>query len=195
MNAEKNLWADKEDSDQMTWVGMGEYGVVAGDSENHIINTAGVGPCIGIVLYDPETKIAGLMHMLGGLTDIPWDKERKFVADNVRELHLAMMRCGVEEKSRENMQVHIIGGGANDPTIAVAKQWIANLGFGNVLTDIRFDEKNAYKFAFDAKDGTLHTLKNVMQRDLGMLEGMEAMTRYQVVKTADPKNLDQLRHK
>ena len=42
-------------------VGMADYKVLKGEGE---LITLGLGSCVGIILYDPNTRIAGMAHIM-----------------------------------------------------------------------------------------------------------------------------------
>lgn len=44
-----------------------------------VLATYALGSCVGICLYDAETKIAGLAHIM-----LPWSKDANSAADNMR---------------------------------------------------------------------------------------------------------------
>ncbi len=48
-------------SSQLT-VGMGEMQVVRG--AGHVLTALGLGSCIGVCLYDPLTRVAGMVHVV-----------------------------------------------------------------------------------------------------------------------------------
>src|SRR5208283_3001481 len=51
-----------KDNKEFIFVDMGGFGVTRATSNNPILSTVGLSGCIGVVLYDPVQKIAGLLH-------------------------------------------------------------------------------------------------------------------------------------
>jgi chemotaxis protein CheD len=75
-----------------------------------ILTTLGLGSCVGVAIYDPDTKIGGLLHVLlpsnnGDTTDTP----AKYADTGIPELVRALLRLGAKKGS----MVAKIAGGAN----------------------------------------------------------------------------------
>ncbi|MGD6887874.1 chemotaxis protein CheD, partial [Staphylococcus shinii] len=47
--------------DSVVKVGIAEMGIV---KSPQLIRTAGLGSCVGVVIYDTSTKIAGMVHIM-----------------------------------------------------------------------------------------------------------------------------------
>ncbi len=88
-------------------IGMAELDVCkAPDS----ITTLGLGSCIGCVIYDPTTKICGMVHvMLPDSTKIRNNETiAKFADTGVKELHRLVLKAG----ANKSKLVSKIAGGA-----------------------------------------------------------------------------------
>lgn len=74
-----------------------------------VLTTLGLGSCVGIALYDPKTKIAGLAHvMLPDSTQIRNNSNiAKFADTATIKLVKDMMALGAK---RENMKAKLAGG-------------------------------------------------------------------------------------
>lgn len=106
-------------------VGMADANVcVAPD----VITTLGLGSCVGIVLYDPVYKIAGLVHiMLPDSTKIMNNSNKyKFADTGIDTLITDMMNIGAV---RKNLVAKIAGGAQM-------------FSFGNNLDMMRIGERN-----------------------------------------------------
>lgn len=91
---------------EMIKVGMADMNIcVAPDA----ITTLGLGSCVGVVLYDPARKIAGLLHaMLPDSTKVKKNENiAKFVDTGVDALIDRMVRQGA---NRHNLVSKIAGG-------------------------------------------------------------------------------------
>ncbi len=86
-------------------IGMAEMGVVR--APQHIA-TLGLGSCVGIVLYDPTTKIGGMVHVV-----MPDSKNQqnvnyaKFADTGPAALLQAMMKIGAR---RQSVVAKLVGG-------------------------------------------------------------------------------------
>ncbi len=78
-------------------VGMADMNVC---KSPHILTTLGLGSCVGIVLYDPVTKVSGLAHiMLPDSTQIKNNSNQaKFADTGVKKLIRDMVHIGANEK-------------------------------------------------------------------------------------------------
>ncbi|HBI73525.1 MAG TPA: chemotaxis protein CheD [Lachnospiraceae bacterium] len=83
---------------EMIKVGMADLNVCAAPDA---ITTLGLGSCVGIVLYDPVTKIAGLVHvMLPDSTKILNNENKaKFADTGIDELIRRMMGIGAKRSA------------------------------------------------------------------------------------------------
>lgn len=90
----------------MIKVGMADMNVV---TPPDAITTLGLGSCVGIVLYDPGTKIAGMVHiMLPDSTKIMNNENKaKFADTGIDELIGRMLKIGAK---RQSLVAKIAGG-------------------------------------------------------------------------------------
>ena len=89
-------------------VGIADMNIVRSPS---IIRTAGLGSCVGVVLYDPVKEIAGMVHIMLPYSSIAKEKEinpAKFADTGIKLLQQALAREGV----RKAMLRAKIAGGA-----------------------------------------------------------------------------------
>ncbi len=92
---------------EMIKVGMADLNVCISPNA---ITTLGLGSCVGIVLYDPIKKIAGMVHvMLPDSTKILNNENKaKFADTGIDELIRQMLTIGADRKS---LIAKIAGGG------------------------------------------------------------------------------------
>lgn len=57
--------------DNLIKVGMADLKVVLGKDE--ILKTTGLGSCVGVILFDPASLIAGMAHVMLPNSNIAWD--------------------------------------------------------------------------------------------------------------------------
>lgn len=91
---------------QIIKVGMADLNVA---SAPDVLTTLGLGSCVGIALYDPHTKIAGLAHiMLPYSTQIKNNQNiAKFADTGIVELVNQMVKLGA---SRNRLVAKLAGG-------------------------------------------------------------------------------------
>ena len=91
---------------EMIKVGMADLNVCRPPDA---ITTLGLGSCIGVVLYDPRTKICGMVHiMLPDSTAIKNnDNPAKFADTGIKELLDRLMKMGI---MRQALLAKIAGG-------------------------------------------------------------------------------------
>ncbi|MFB6105669.1 MAG: chemotaxis protein CheD [Halobacteriaceae archaeon] len=82
------------DGPERVAVGVADYAVATGDVA---LTTSGLGSCLGIALYDPETGVAGLEHaMLPRAADSVGGDPAKFVDTGVDALLEEMAAAGAD---------------------------------------------------------------------------------------------------
>lgn len=113
-------------AEQALPVGLGEIKVTGDPGE--VLVAYGLGSCVGVGVYDPVAKVAGLLHAvlpqsLNGTESVPG----KFVTTGVPKLIEEMEKAGA---LRSRLQVRIAGG-ANMLSAPGAKQSF-NIGERNV---------------------------------------------------------------
>ena len=113
---------------EMIKVGMGDLKVCPPPNS---ITTLGLGSCVGIALYDPVTKIAGLAHvMLPDSTQIRNNSNKaKFADTGIVELVNQMVRIGAN-KSR--LVAKIAGGAQMFAFSSSSKSDMVRVGERNV---------------------------------------------------------------
>lgn len=111
---------------QMIKVGMADLNICKAPDA---ITTIGLGSCIGIALYDPTTKIAGLAHiMLPDSTQIKNNANiAKFADTGIQKLYDDMIKAGAS-KAR---MVAKIAGGAKMFALSGAAESTINIGERN----------------------------------------------------------------
>ncbi|CRZ34538.1 chemotaxis protein CheD [Herbinix hemicellulosilytica] len=125
-------------------VGMADANVCAAPD---VITTLGLGSCVGIVLYDPVSKIAGLAHiMLPDSTKILNNSNKYKFADTAIDILIKdMMRIGA---NRNNLVAKIAGGAQmfnfgnssemmriGDRNVEATKEKLAQLGIRILAED------------------------------------------------------------
>lgn len=125
-------------------VGMADLNIC---KDPDIITTLGLGSCIGLTLYDPKTKIGGMVHyMLPDSTQITDNsKIAKFGDTGIRELLRRVLEAGA---SKDRLEAKIAGGAKmfeintssaigniGDRNTAAAKEALRQLGIRLVAED------------------------------------------------------------
>ncbi|RDU22408.1 chemotaxis protein CheD [Anaerosacchariphilus polymeriproducens] len=112
---------------QIIKVGMADFKVGRGPD---IVTTLGLGSCVGIALYDPVTKIGGLVHiMLPDSTKIRHNSNKaKFADTGIHQLIDEMKKLG----AGESRLVAKLAGGAQMFEFNVTNE-IGNIGQRNVV--------------------------------------------------------------
>lgn len=89
-----------------TRVGMADYKVVKAPDQ---LITTGLGSCVGIALYDPRTKVAGLAHIMlpDSTRGLPSSNVGKFADTAIPAVLIEMESLGAE---RYRIQAKIAGG-------------------------------------------------------------------------------------
>lgn len=85
-------------------VGIAEYGVTTGEA---VLTTSGLGSCIGVALYDRESGISGLVHVMLPRYDEGDGSRAKFADTGVEVLLEEMEQLGA---SRDSIEAKIAGG-------------------------------------------------------------------------------------
>lgn len=125
-------------------VGMADMNVCSGADS---ITTLGLGSCVGVVLWDPQNKICGMVHvMLPDSTSIRNNMNvAKFADSGIEELLKRVIAKGAR---RENL-VSKIAGGAKMFTVN-NKSEILSIGDRNVEASIK--KLTELKIPIKAKD-------------------------------------------
>lgn len=87
-------------------VSVAEWAVDQGDA---VLVTLGLGSCVAVVLYDPETTIGGLAHLLLPSLSLSQDREKpaKFPETGVPHLVERMRQAGAAPR---RMRARMVGG-------------------------------------------------------------------------------------
>jgi len=86
-------------------VGIAEYEVT---TDGAVLTTSGLGSCIGVALYDPETGVAGLVHVMLPSADEVEDGNAAKFADTGTELLVEEMEAAGADPGR--IEAKIAGG-------------------------------------------------------------------------------------
>lgn len=142
-----------EDSDEMIYVKMDTFGVTSATSKHPFLKTVGVAFCVGVALWDPNSKVTGMLHITPASVDRSGIKPHKDIL-NVLEV---MQRHGLDPKNVSQLQAHILSfQGTNNGDILVEK--LSELGISN-MTNYR--SENNINFAIDARNGKVFHLANL----------------------------------
>ena len=93
-----------EDSDEMIYVKMDTFGVTSAADEHPILKTVGVTFCVGIALWDPDSKVAGMLHVTPASLDTAGEKPHQDIV-NLLEV---MKRHGLDPKNVPQLQAHVL---------------------------------------------------------------------------------------
>ncbi|MFB6146723.1 MAG: chemotaxis protein CheD [Halobacteriaceae archaeon] len=87
--------ADSESADRpdRVKVGIAEYAVADGDTE---LTTSGLGSCVGVALYDPDSDVAGMVHVMLPAAAGSDGPPAKFADAGVELLLAEMERAGAD---------------------------------------------------------------------------------------------------
>lgn len=79
-------------------VGMADLNVASGGA---VLRTSGLGSCVGVTLYDPVTKVAGMAHIMLPSSDIAREGQlnvAKYADTAVPELIRRVLAAGAEQR-------------------------------------------------------------------------------------------------
>jgi chemotaxis protein CheD len=124
--------ARRTDGARVLRIGIGEF--VVSNSEQDVITTVALGSCVAVCLWEPEAKVAGMLHFM--LPDSKLSSERAqvqpaaFADTGIPLLFRAAYNLGAQKK---RCLVRLIGGaelgGPKSPTL----EGVFNVGPRNVL--------------------------------------------------------------
>ncbi|WP_088069499.1 chemotaxis protein CheD [Gottfriedia luciferensis] len=92
---------------QIMKIGIAEMGIVKG---SEVIRTSGLGSCVGVVVYDEEKRIAGMVHVMlpdSGLAKDGQLNKAKFADTAIKELIDQIVRNGGR---RQYLKAKLAGG-------------------------------------------------------------------------------------
>jgi chemotaxis receptor (MCP) glutamine deamidase CheD len=143
-----------EDSDEMIYVKMDTFGVTSATNEHPFLKTVGVAFCVGVALWDPNSKVAGMLHITPSSIDRSGTQKPNQDIANVLE---AMQRHGLDPKNVSQLQAHVLSfQGTNNGDIVVKK--LSELGINNTTN---YRSENSVNFAIDARNGEIFHLTNL----------------------------------
>ena len=143
----------------LVYVGIAEYKIL---DRPGLLACSALGSCVGVCLWDPDTKLAGLLHILlptvksSNLKDNP----AKFADRGIEQLVLEMERRGA---TRRRLRAKLVGGAClyhyegncaateiGDRNVAASRAALRSLGIpvlaehvgGKFGRSIRFDRDN-----------------------------------------------------
>ncbi|MDS0298525.1 chemotaxis protein CheD [Halogeometricum sp. S1BR25-6] len=136
---------------ERTKVGIADYAVASDDAT---LTTSGLGSCVGIAVYDPESAVAGLAHAMLPSADGS-DTEAKYVDTVVPALVRAMVEAGAEPR---RMWAKLAGGSTmfefssadgsiGDRNVAAAREALACQGIRVVAEDVGGDHGRSLELA------------------------------------------------
>ncbi len=128
-----------------------EFGTTRADSENPVLGTVGVGPCIVVTLYDPASKVGSMAHI--AMHDNGW----------IRSMLSSMWRAGYEDQDRSAVEVRIIGGhdGVSDGLYETINNLLSSFGFTNIV-EVDYGNFEVERVALDTRSGKLYDLHSII---------------------------------
>jgi len=163
--SERNLL---DDSENFINVDMNSYGVTTVDRGHTILKTTGLGPCVGVALYEPAKKVAGLFHLTTPLdATVRGTPLWKSVQEDIVALLSAMQRNGVTFDDRANIEASLIGGEYTEELprlIPVIEERLRQLGISKIVISEEGEKGKVKDFAIDAKNGRIYSLQNILPR-------------------------------
>jgi len=86
----------------------------------------GLGSCVAVILYDPMTKIGGIVHVLLPRAPPKCQNEEKYADAGVRKLYLTILERGAV---KDRLVAKLVGGAQMFTSLNIA---IANIGRENI---------------------------------------------------------------
>jgi chemotaxis protein CheD len=86
----------------------------------------GLGSCVAVIIYDPITKIGGIVHVLLPKAPPINSNEEKYADSGIRKLHSKLTEKGVV---RDKLVAKLVGGAQMFSSLNIA---IANIGKENI---------------------------------------------------------------
>lgn len=174
IQGERLPFREIKDSDEMIDVKMNSYGVTSATRANPVLKTIGIGPCIAVILHEPDSKVTGLLHM-------SFPQGRSIVVSaqkDIVNMLVAMQRNGVDVKARGKMLAHIIGGRSDyfldEVLVTIVRERLKQLGISNILTDLRSGIEG-HCIAIDARNGEVFKLINILPKKMDISDEIRAM--------------------
>jgi chemotaxis receptor (MCP) glutamine deamidase CheD len=173
----KGTLEEIQDSDEYTFVGVNTFGITKADSENPVLKTIYLNTCVGLVLYDRDTQVAGLAHI------VPTG-ERK-IREHIKSMVGMMEKHGFN--SQHEIDVHLVGSWEN-VSDHVPDIYIADTSMEEVISQLKkvigekfnllTEEKTRGKphdIAFDSRNGILYHVKEAKYPSMGVAEKFRAL--------------------
>lgn len=105
-----------------------------------VITTLGLGSCVGVTIYDPRTRIGGLVHVMLPVSNSDKSNKAKYADTGIPELLRQMLSMGA---SRSSLTAKITGG--------------ANMFSKSVRSDVlMIGEKNIYMCRTALQQNRIH---------------------------------------
>lgn len=146
---------DIEDSDEMIYVKMDTFGVTSAKHKFPMLRTTEVGFCVAVALWDPKSKIAGLVHIGSAM-----DKGLEEPQQDILNMLNIMQRNGASNETICRMNAHVIGGYYRDNLGDIIVEKLKKLGIVNILSNER-GITSAFNLAIDARTGEVFNLVNL----------------------------------
>jgi chemotaxis protein CheD len=130
---------------QRVVVGVGDMAV--SNNVGGILSTYALGSCIGVVAYDPSTKVGGILHFMLPDSTISPDKANTQPAMFADTGFPRLVRSLSGLRANPALTRYYLAGGAGvisgsdafrigERNIAAAKQWVQQLGIAVVAADV-----------------------------------------------------------
>lgn len=171
-----------DDNDEMISVSMGEYGITSANHTNPILKTVGVGPCVAVALYAPDSRVAGLIHLPAGKIES--------TGKDLRVLIDAIQRNGVKKDELSKVIAYIVGGYGKDELPSIAANTLHDLGIDIIQANVRTSIQG-YAMAIDGRTGKVSNLRNINNITAAVLSSLKTLTRpYETARaTSDERSL------
>lgn len=184
---ERSLTKQIKDSEEMIDVKMNTFGVTSARRPNPILKTIGFGDCVAVALYEPKTKVAGLVHIAAPQIRPRWKGPSQDIANTL----MIMQKNGVPTGARGRIEAHMVGGWPEDDLHTIVRERLDQLGIKKVKTDVRSDELVIDTMAIDARGGQVFRVTDILQKSMDLLDEITAMTSTPLgaEPTSDPRTL------
>lgn len=156
-----------DDSSEMISVSMGEFGITSVNHTNPVLKTVGVGPCVAVALYAPDSKVAGLIHLPPG--------RREFRDKDLRSFLDAMRRNGVKKEELNKIVAYIVGGYEEDELPGIVTNTLHDLGIDTIQINVRTFAKG-YSISIDGHTGKVSNLRNIEKNIAGVIHSLTTLT-------------------
>lgn len=176
-----------KETEEMIDVMMNTYGVSSANHEYPILKTTGIGPCVAVALWEPQGKVAGLIHIIA--TN---DNPSREVRQDILNVFNAMKRNGAVDGHREKIQVHIVGGLEDDHLHDTILDSLKGLEIENILTNERAEVgASGHCIAIDARTGELFNLTDIQPKEIDNISAILALNgTIRTLPTRDSRTLN-----